>query len=229
MRPPGHHAEADRAMGFCLVNNVAVAAAMARAGGARVSIVDWDVHHGNGTQHIFEADGEVQYLSIHQYPFYPGSGAPTEVGTGEGAGTTVNLALPAGSGDADYLACFERVLAPELRRFKPDLVLLSAGFDALSVDPLAGMSLSLDGMRALSQRLVVLCDELCGGKLVAVLEGGYDLAGLGQGVVCLLDEMIDTKRASESVEGVMAEPSPAVLQAIVSTQDALTSIRGGVQ
>ena len=176
VRPPGHHAERNRAMGFCLYNNIAAAAAHARTRGARrVAIVDYDVHHGNGTQHMFERDPNVLYVSTHQYPYYPGTGAAEEIGEGDGAGATVNLPLASGATDDDYRFVFEEVVEPILRQFKPDLVLVSAGFDAHERDPLAGMRLSTSAFGAMTQALRAIADECCGGRLALVTEGGYDL------------------------------------------------------
>jgi acetoin utilization deacetylase AcuC-like enzyme len=166
VRPPGHHALRDRAMGFCLVDNVAVAARYAQAelGVGRVAIVDWDVHHGNGTQEIFWDDPSVLFVSLHQWPFYPGSGGP-----GDGNETTVNVPLPAGSGDEDYLLAFDQLVVPAVRAFDPELLLVSAGFDAHVDDPLAGMRVTAGGFRELARRSTALAP-----RVAAVLEGGYD-------------------------------------------------------
>lgn len=222
VRPPGHHAEADRAMGFCLVNNIAVAAASARAAGAaRVAILDWDVHHGNGTQHMFEADPSVMYLSCHQYPFYPGTGAATETGIGAGRGTTVNVGLPAGCGDAEYGAVFDRVMIPAIRQFAPEIILISAGFDAHLADPLAAMKLTRDGYRGMARRMVALADEVAGGRLACVLEGGYDLGGLSTGVLEVLDAMEQQKPTYDETDA-DAAIMPAAARAIEQTLAART-------
>jgi acetoin utilization deacetylase AcuC-like enzyme len=179
MRPPGHHAERNRAMGFCFFNNIAIAAAHARARGlGRVAIVDYDVHHGNGTQWSFFADPRVLFISSHQFPYYPGTGAANEVGAGAGEGFTVNLPLAAGATDGDYEHVYASVAWPILRAFKPDLILLSAGFDAYMDDPLGGMRLTAACFGRLTASLAAMADECCDGRLVAVTEGGYDLKGL---------------------------------------------------
>jgi histone deacetylase 6 len=184
VRPPGHHAERDRAMGFCLYNNVAVAARAMQARGLceRVLVVDWDVHHGNGTQHSFWEDPSVLYVSTHQFPFYPGSGAAFEAGDGAGRGFTVNLPWPAGMGDAEYLAAFDRLLMPIAERFAPGLVLVSAGFDAAEGDLLGGMRITPAGYAAMTERLT----RLAGGRVVLALEGGYNLDAISRSAAACL-------------------------------------------
>jgi acetoin utilization deacetylase AcuC-like enzyme len=179
VRPPGHHAERDRAMGFCFYNSAAAAAAHALTlGMERVAIMDYDVHHGNGTQWMFYEDPRVLYISTHQYPFYPGTGAADDVGRGAGAGFTVNVPLEAGSTDGDYADVFESVVTPVIDQFRPELLLISAGFDAHEQDPLARMRLSTPGYAALTKSLCDAADRHCHGRLVAVTEGGYDLSAL---------------------------------------------------
>jgi acetoin utilization deacetylase AcuC-like enzyme len=189
VRPPGHHAERDRAMGFCLFNNIAIGAAHARARGARrVAIVDYDVHHGNGTQHSFEADPHVLYISTHQYPYYPGTGSAEETGRGPGEGFTVNVPMEVGAVDEDYQTVFAEVVVPVLRQFEPDLLMISAGFDAHRRDPLAGMRLTTGAFAAMTLELCKVAEECCRGRIVAVTEGGYDL----QALAASLDAVTET-------------------------------------
>lgn len=179
VRPPGHHAEADRAMGFCLYNNIAVGAAYARSRGcARVAIVDYDVHHGNGTQWIFYEDPTVLFVSSHQYPFYPGTGAASETGRGAGIGSTLNIPLEAGAKDDEIERKYGEQVLPAVRAFKPDLLMISAGFDAHEDDPLGQLRMTTAGFGRLTKSLLQVADEVCGGKVVLVTEGGYNLDAL---------------------------------------------------
>lgn len=191
VRPPGHHAERDRAMGFCLFNSVAIGAAYARArfGLDRVLVLDWDVHHGNGTQHMFERDPGVLYVSTHQYPYYPGTGAADEVGEREGEGFTVNVPLPAGCGDAEYLDAFDSVIEPIVEQYAPQLVLISAGFDPHVRDPLGGMRVTEAGFAAMTRVLLRQARRSAAGRCVAVLEGGYDLSALRDSTRAVLNEL----------------------------------------
>ncbi len=182
-RPPGHHARAGAAMGFCFFNAVAVAArdAQRRHGVARVLVADFDVHHGNGTQETFWEDGTVAYVSVHRHPFYPGTGGRDETGSGRGLGLTANVPLPAGTGDEGYAGGFEAALEAIARRFRPDLVLASAGFDAHHRDPLGGMRVSAEGFARMTRSLAAVADATCRGRFVSVLEGGYDPEGVAEG------------------------------------------------
>ncbi len=188
IRPPGHHATPSQPMGFCLLNNIAIAArhALDALGVERVAIMDFDVHHGNGTQDCFYDDGRVLFCSTHASPLYPGTGAADDVGIEDGYGATLNLPLPYETGDAGFQLIYDQVALPALRRFAPQLILVSAGYDAHWDDPLGPLSLSIDGYAALTQRLVTLADELCDGKIVLVLEGGYSPTALAGGVVASL-------------------------------------------
>ena len=213
VRPPGHHAEADRAMGFCFFNNVAIGARYLRAahGLDRILIVDWDVHHGNGTQRSFYADKSVLYVSLHQYPHYPGTGAVNEAGVAEGLGYTVNIPFPGGYGDDQYAAAFRRIIEPVSRQFAPEFVLVSAGFDAHRSDPLSQMRLSDDGYAAMMRSLLEVARDHAGGRCAVVLEGGYDLDALAQAVSRVLDELGGENLHAGTPQAVGAE---AVLDAV---------------
>jgi acetoin utilization deacetylase AcuC-like enzyme len=201
-RPPGHHAGAGYAMGFCLLNSAAVAAAAAISGAGleRVAIVDWDVHHGNGTADIFCSRRDVLYVSLHQHPLYPGTGQVHEVGSGEGTGFTVNIPLPGGCTDADYRLAMDTIAAPILRQYRPQLIIVSAGFDAHADDPLAGMLLTTGGFASLTRTLVRIAGESASGRIVHLLEGGYDLDGLAQSTCAVLSVLTDATSAPSDAD-----------------------------
>ena len=210
VRPPGHHAEANRAMGFCLFNNVAIAAARAieKHGLSRILIVDWDLHHGNGTQHSFYGDHRVLYFSTHQYPHYPGTGGIGETGRGQGLGYTINVPLAWGHGDEEYTAIFQKILVPVCKIFRPELILVSAGFDIFHKDPLGDMQVSARGFAAMAQILKRMAEEYCSGRLVFTLEGGYHIGGQTSGVGKVLDVLTGRDSAGLSLANAqLDEPS----------------------
>lgn len=182
IRPPGHHAETEIALGFCLFNNIAILARYLQHhhGLEKILIVDWDVHHGNGTQHTFEEDPSVLYVSLHQYPYYPGSGALSETGAGRGKGATLNCPMPAGAVDAEYETAFTHQVLPAINQFRPDIVLISAGFDAHNNDPLAQICLTTPMYQWMTTRLMEVAEEFAAGRVISLLEGGYDLDALSR-------------------------------------------------
>ncbi|MEA2474875.1 MAG: hypothetical protein QOE06_2790 [Thermoleophilaceae bacterium] len=212
LRPPGHHAEPSRAMGFCLFNNVAVAArhALDSLGLERVFVLDWDVHHGNGTNDIFHSDPAVLFASIHQSPLYPGTGALSDVGSGHGEGYSLNLPVPPGSGEGTWLALVEHVVAPAVRAYEPQLILVSAGFDAHRDDPLADCRLETGSFAAMALQVRSLGQEL-GAPVGAVLEGGYDLAALAQSVAATMEAFAEGGDAPRAEPDAVTERAAAVV------------------
>ena len=214
-RPPGHHAERTRAMGYCIFNNVAIAAMAARRtmGLDRVMVVDWDLHHGNGTQHIFERDPAVFFFSSHQFPHYPGTGHLTETGLGPGEGTTMNVPLAKGCGDGEFTAVYRRLLVPVARAFRPQLILVSAGFDIHTDDPLGGMRVTPAGFAGLTRIILDIAHAACGGRAVFCLEGGYNADALAESVLAMIAEL--TGRTHTDTAAMAAQTDDSRLNTIL--------------
>ncbi len=195
VRPPGHHAEYERAMGFCIFNNTAVATRyiQKKHNLKKVLIVDWDAHHGNGTQNAFYQDPTVYYFSVHQFPHYPGTGKEDEIGEKEGTGFTLNMPMAAGSGDLEYREAFENILYPAAKQFSPDFILISAGFDGHKDDPLSNLNLTAEGYQSLTRTIMNLAKECCQGKLVSILEGGYNIKAFSESVEAHLTALMGKK------------------------------------
>jgi acetoin utilization deacetylase AcuC-like enzyme len=212
VRPPGHHAETDRSMGFCLFNNVAIGAryGLQHLGLERIAIIDWDLHHGNGTQNSFYTSDQVLYFSTHAYPYYPGSGSLLEVGAGPGEGFTINIPLSGGQDDRAFAAIFREIVVPVTRQFKPNFIIVSAGFDTYFGDPLGTMAVTEQGFAAMTKLIVTLAEEICNGRLLVVLEGGYNLRGLRDGVLAVLGELSGNSECPGKI-------NDAALQAIIDT------------
>ena len=195
IRPPGHHASSEMGMGFCLINNVAVAAKylQSRFDIGKVLIIDWDVHHGNGTQSIFMDDPSAFFFSIHEHPTfsYPGTGRRWEIGKGKGEGATINAPMAPGSSDEEYRLVFEQTLFPAAEQFRPDFILVSAGFDAHDDDPLSDIRLSGEGFRFMTRQVIAMAERFCGGKLLSVLEGGYEISSLTSSVAIHIQELLE--------------------------------------
>lgn len=216
VRPPGHHAEPDRGMGFCLFNNVAIGARYARMrlGIEKILIFDWDLHHGNGTQTAFYEDSSVLYISVHQFPHYPGTGSFDEVGAGNGAGFTINVPFNAGAGDAEYISVAEQIVSTVAKEFSPGLILISAGFDPHYDDPLGGMKLTSAGFAYMGKKIVELSTEICKRYPVFVLEGGYSLKGLRESVEAIILSCVGKKEVYKIDSNVYGKPSASYLQSI---------------
>jgi acetoin utilization deacetylase AcuC-like enzyme len=219
VRPPGHHAMPDHAMGFCIFGNIAVGARYAQQvhNIGRVMVVDYDVHHGNGTQAMFYDDPSVLFISTHQSPFYPGTGLLKETGEGAGTGYTINVPLSGGHGDKNYAQIFEKIVWKAAERFQPELILVSAGFDAHFADPLAQMRLSLTGYAHLTRELIAMAKQFCGGKIIFVMEGGYNLEVLSNGVLNIAHALLGNSDISDPL-GLNTKPEPEIAPLIESMQ-----------
>ncbi len=230
VRPPGHHATPDRAMGFCLFNNIAVAAraALQQFGLARVAIVDYDVHHGNGTQDVFYGDGQVLFCSTHAAPYYPGTGRVDEIGTGDGAGATLNIPMPFGVGDVGYQQVFEQVIIPALHRFQPQIILVSAGYDAHWSDPIGPMVVSVQGFASMTKLLADAAGELCDGRIVLVLEGGYNLEAVGASALASLQVLLG-QPPTHGEMGRITAPEPELTRLIATIQQQHPLLRGAAE
>ncbi|MBP7734868.1 MAG: histone deacetylase [Spirochaetes bacterium] len=195
LRPPGHHAERDCAAGFCIFNNIAIASRYLqnRHGVGKIAIVDWDVHHGNGTQHSFEQDNTILYISLHEHPHYPGTGSASECGTGSGKGYTINIPMRAGSSEHEYMPAFQNKVIPALDSFKPEIVLISAGFDAHRNDPLSSIRLSSETFGNFTRMIMAVADVHCSGRVISFLEGGYNLQALGESVRFMMDAFVSSQ------------------------------------
>lgn len=221
VRPPGHHATPSTAMGFCLLNNIAIGARHAQDthGINRVMIVDYDVHHGNGTQDIFYFDEDVLFLSTHQSPLFPGTGMLQEIGEGPGAGTTINVPLRAGTGDKSLAQIYHEVVWPAAERFQPELIMVSAGFDAHWRDPIGGMRLTLNGFDHLTRELMAMADKLCDGKIVFVMEGGYDLEVIGMGMMNVARALLGDDKIEDPLGPAPMKSEPKVERVIASVKN----------
>jgi acetoin utilization deacetylase AcuC-like enzyme len=218
VRPPGHHAEASRAMGFCLFNNIAIGAAylLKTHGLKRILVMDWDLHHGNGTQHSFYNSAQVLYFSTHQFPFYPGSGHWNETGEGEGEGFTINVPLRAGKTDGDYLSIFQKILRPIASEYEPEFILVSAGFDIYEGDPLGGMQVTKQGFAALAAELIYQAEETSRQRILFALEGGYNLQGLRDGVEQVLFQLAG-KGPKPGIEPALSPGTAGELDPVIQT------------
>ncbi|KAF0154668.1 MAG: histone deacetylase family protein [Syntrophaceae bacterium] len=222
VRPPGHHADAENSAGFCVFNNVAIGAmhAMKKHGLKKILIVDWDLHHGNGTQNIFYSDRRVLYFSTHQYPHYPGTGSLHEIGSGQALGYTVNVPLRPGAVNGTFIAAFRRVLEPIAQAFEPELILVSAGFDTYYQDPLGSMRVTPEGFAAMARVLLNTADKCCAGRVVAVLEGGYHIMGLVRSVKATLEEMFDethwTDKKLDAMEQAADDENKPVIKSVIA-------------